>query len=733
MSKSELTHELDLIETSIMENDFSPDAELQFALMIQAKERQVGKKLLVDWCQRLTTQSARRILLDNSALTHFQLQILALMAESKWMEQRWLCCASNLNGEIFDWLSQIVKPKYRCFVEAIKNIDTAPQIQWQWLNYTVKTLCDVLPLQNHIQRNIDDMGDILQLSNIEKMITGISLARHENYAYAQHVGHLLDCDFNPLPNLARALKVRSAWIDKALEANGILRTCILDSDTETEININSRVANLLCNKTKLTERRLIQSVLSEATRGILQKQHFDHLTIEPIVDYLKQTISDKKKGINVLLYGPPGTGKTQLTKYIAKACKAKLLSTDLEQSTGERSSRFNKLCLAHRLMNRLNNAILCVDECEDIFNHSPFIERQNSKQQLNILLEHAPIPVIWITNSVEEIDPAHLRRFDIIMAVAPPSAKQKFAMFAKELAPFNVSPKLIERIASHEHINQAHVNSVAKVTLALGYQGEQADKLVTNLVDEQLKPLGLQLVNHGYQSETDYQPELVNLKEDNLTEIKNSLIAAREGRLLLYGPAGTGKTGFAYHLSESSGIPLQHVRASDLLTKYVGETEQKIANVFNQASKQNTILLLDEVDSLLRDRSLHQQSWETTQVNELLTQMESFNGILIASTNFEQRLDTAVARRFDFKLHFGFLKPEQALALFTQISGEPVLPNGIMEELCNLARLTPGDFAVVKRKIRLCGRADITTCLAMLKQEHDYKTKHLSKPMGFVA
>ena len=120
-------------------------------------------------------------------------------------------------------------------------------------------------------------------------------------------------------------------------------------------------------------------------------------------------------------------------------------------------------------------------------------------------------------------------------------------------------------------------------------------------------------------------------------------------------------------------------------------------------------------------------------MNGVLTQMECLNGILIAATNFEQRVDRAVARRFDLKLHFGCLKPEQALALFTQISGEPVLPNGIVEELRNLARLTPGDFAVVKRKIRLCGRADITTCLAMLKQEHDYKTKHLSKPMGFVA
>jgi transitional endoplasmic reticulum ATPase len=734
MSKSELTHELDRIEALVLENDFSPDSELQLALFTQGIDRQIGNRLLADWSQRLTHHNARGILLDNSALVHFQLHILRLLAESKDMEQRWLCNAAELGGVIFDWLAQKVKPKYACYVEAIKDVGTAPIIQWRWLTHTVKTLCDVLPQHNYIQRNIDALGDILQLSAIEKMLVAFSLVKHDNYSYSQHIDQLIDCYNTPQINFARLLKVRSATIDKALEPSGILFTCIFDNETDTPLKMNNRVATLLTNKTTLTERRLIQSVLSEVSPGILQKQHFSHLTITPMVDYIKLATKDKKTGINILLYGPPGTGKTQLTKYIAKACKAKLLSTDIDQSDGECShSRFNALNLAHRLMSRLNNTILCVDECEDIFSDSPFIERQHSKQQLNILLEQAPVPVIWITNDVRAIDPAHLRRFDMIMAVEPPSTQQKRGMFTKELSPFDVSPRLIEQLASSKRINQAHVNSVAKVTLVLGYQGEQADTLVANLIDEQLKPLGAQLNSHGYQSETAYQPELVNLKDDNLSLIKQALITGKEGRLLLYGPAGTGKTGFAYHLSESIGIPLKHVRASDLLGKYVGETEKNIAKVFRQAAKQSAILLLDEADSLLRDRQSHQHSWETTQVNELLTQMECFNGILIASTNFEQRLDTAVARRFDFKLHFGFLKPEQALVLFKQVSGESKVPDEMVTALGYLKQLTPGDFSVVKRKMRLSGQGDIATCLRLLKHEHDYKTKHLSNAIGFVS
>jgi SpoVK/Ycf46/Vps4 family AAA+-type ATPase len=560
----------------------------------------------------------------------------------------------------------------------------------------------------------------------------INLARYEDYNYSQHVSTLLG-DNNSVYHLARLLKVSASKIDKALASNGVLRTCLMTTDNDIEFDINSRVANLLCNKTPLTERRLMGSVLSQLSQGILKKHHFNHLTISPILEYMKVSLKSRKTGVNILLYGPPGTGKTQLTKCIAKACKATLLSTDIEQfSSKKNTSRFNQLSLANRLIHRIDNSILCVDECEDIFENSPFIDRRHSKQQLNMLLEDNPVPIIWITNTVEAIDPAHLRRFDIVMAVEPPLTKQKEVMFAKELATLNISKTLIKTLASHEYINQAHVNSAAKVTLALGYKGAKADELVTNLLNEQLKPMGIELHKHGYQSETPYQPTLVNLKGNDLTQIKQSLISSREGRLLLYGPPGSGKTGFAYHLSESSGIPLIHVRASDLLDKYVGETEQKIAKVFNQACKEKSILLLDEVDSLLRDRNLHQQSWETSQVNELLTQMECFQGILIASTNFDQRLDPAVARRFDFKLHFGFLKPAQATLLFKQVTGALDLPNEIVSTLNNMPQLTPGDFAVVKRKIRLGGIVDLTSCLCMLQQEHDYKTKNLSKPIGFV-
>ncbi len=87
---------------------------------------------------------------------------------------------------------------------------------------------------------------------------------------------------------------------------------------------------------------------------------------------------------------------------------------------------------------------------------------------------------------------------------------------------------------------------------------------------------------------------------------------------------------------------------------YVGQSEQNIARMFEQASQEDAVLVLDEADSLLRDRRGVNQSWEVTQVNELLMQMENFDGLFICSTNLMDDLDQASLRRFAIKVEVRF-------------------------------------------------------------------------------
>ena len=199
-----------------------------------------------------------------------------------------------------------------------------------------------------------------------------------------------------------------------------------------------------------------------------------------------------------------------------------------------------------------------------------------------------------------------------------------------------------------------------------------------------------------------YDPAFIRA-DVNLSEVATGLKEAMSGRLCLYGPPCTGKTAYARWLAEKLGMPLLVKRASDLMSMFVGENEKNIAAAFEEAQQDGSLLLIDEVDSFLSDRRGAKARWEASLVNELLTQMESFSGVFIASTNLMAGLDQAALRRFDLKVKFDFLKPEQACELLTRHSRhlEIEAPSAMhLSRISRMNNLTPGDFASIVRQNR---------------------------------
>jgi SpoVK/Ycf46/Vps4 family AAA+-type ATPase len=182
--------------------------------------------------------------------------------------------------------------------------------------------------------------------------------------------------------------------------------------------------------------------------------------------------------------------------------------------------------------------------------------------------------------------------------------------------------------------------------------------------------------------------------------------------------------------------PLHVKRVSDIVSPYLGMTERNLARAFHEADAENAVLLLDEVDSFLQDRRQAQRSWEITAVNEMLVQMESFNGVFVASTNLMKGLDQAALRRFDLKLNFSYLKPVQAWALFQRYATVLNLPETgksvIEESLKRMCKLTPGDFAAVARQARFCPIVDSETLLKALNNECMMKDGQSHTSIGFM-
>ena len=156
----------------------------------------------------------------------------------------------------------------------------------------------------------------------------------------------------------------------------------------------------------------------------------------------------------------------------------------------------------------------------------------------------------------------------------------------------------------------------------------------------------------------------------------------------------------------------------------MGETEQNIAKAFRQAERDKAVLLIDEADSFFRSREMSVRSWETTQVNEMLARLENFNGVFFATTNLMRDFDEAAMRRFDWKVLFGFLRPEARLALAKRYVESYKLPWTESAEalLTKLDKLTPGDYSAVARQVRFRPLRDADDWVARLKAEEDAKT-----------
>lgn len=160
---------------------------------------------------------------------------------------------------------------------------------------------------------------------------------------------------------------------------------------------------------------------------------------------------------------------------------------------------------------------------------------------------------------------------------------------------------------------------------------------------------------------------------------------ANDSRVILHGPPGTGKTLFAYVLAGELNLPLYHVNLDALVSSYLGETGKNLKSIFDQASKQECILLLDEFDAIAKHRDDTQELGELKRVVTVLLQnIDDLHPqtILVAATNHEHLLDPAVWRRFAYSLKIDILDTEARKSLLKMyLNKEGVLDFVLLADL----------------------------------------------------
>jgi SpoVK/Ycf46/Vps4 family AAA+-type ATPase len=390
---------------------------------------------------------------------------------------------------------------------------------------------------------------------------------------------------------------------------------------------------------------------------------------------------------------------------------------------------------------------------------APVSASVNGKAWVNQILESNSVPTLWVTNRIEQIDPAFRRRFAYHLELCSPPPGAREGVVRKTLEGVQVSDAFVAKLTARKGLTPAQIRTAVRfarlasapetaIDAQLDAAAMQAvlaggrPALLEALIERQLKnadlALGTKTQAAGRRSVTTYDLAMLNVESRfELPRIIEALKSRGHGSLCFYGPPGTGKTALAEHIAQTLDQPLSIKQASDLMSKYVGETEQNMAAMFKEAELEKAVLLLDEADSFLQDRRGAQRTYEVTEVNEMLQGMERYRGIFVCTTNLLESLDQAALRRFTFKIKFMPLTASQREAMFVTeaLAGDIAqLTGDLQNRLARLTQVCPGDFAAVKRQTDILAAVfSADEFLSQLEAEHRIKPEvREARSMGFV-
>ncbi len=640
-----------------------------------------------------------------------------------------------------------------------------------WLTHALKKQSTL------VEKNIDALASLLQLNRAERaLLLYGTLARYQRDLRSLLVEFKVSNAPEAYAAIADVAGVKAPEVAEALRAGSRLERIGLVENLISEHNITD-LADLMKVSEKLPpvlmreyrdQNELMAVFTRPATRSGLGLADFSFVQedVQVLVSLLRNAVAGKEQGVNVLLYGPPGTGKTELAKVVTQAAGLDLFEVEYADRDGNSLSgrdRYRSLQIAQVFLKGSAHSALLFDEVEDVFPpisseaaqlmarseqlSAPATSSVSGKAWVNQILESNTVPTLWVTNRIEQIDPAFRRRFAYHLELRSPPPGAREGIVRKTLEAVQVSDAFVAKLAARKGLTPAQIRTAVRFARLASAPADKLDaqvdgagmqailaggrpSLMESLIERQLKNADVALGNKseasGRRSVTTYDLAMLNVESRfEIPRIVQALKSRGHGTLCFYGPPGTGKTALAEHIASALEQPLLIKQASDLMSKYVGETEQNMAAMFREAEAEKAVLLLDEADSFLQDRRGAQRTYEVTEVNEMLQGMERYAGIFICTTNLLESLDQAALRRFTFKIKFMPLTAGQRETMFATeaLGGDAaLLTPALRTRLGQLTQLCPGDFAAVKRQVDiLAAELSAEEFLAQLEAEHRIK------------
>jgi len=497
---------------------------------------------------------------------------------------------------------------------------------------------------------------------------------------------------------------------------------------------------------------------------------------------------DPPKG--VFLYGPPGTGKTLIVRAVANETDAYFLHISgpevMGKFYGESEERLRKVFVEAQ---DHAPAIIFIDEIDAIapkredLGGEKQVEKRVVAQLLSLmdgLKSRGKVIVIGATNIPNTIDPALRRpgRFDRELSVSIPDKKGRLEIIVIHTRGMPLAENVsLEKLAEITHgfvgadlealVREAAMTALRKILPKIDYElAEIPYELLMNLevtMDnffDAMKEIEPSAIREVFVEVPDVKWEDVG----GLDEIKDALKEAVEWPLkyaglfrkantnppkgiILYGKPGTGKTYLAKAVASESGVNFISVKGPQVMSKYIGESEKGVRELFKKAKQASpTILFLDEIDSLVPRRTADSSGSNVTDrvISQFLTEMdgiEDMKGVVVlAATNRIDLVDPALLRSGRFDLLFELTLPDEKTRekIFKIHTANKPLDKDV--NLKELAKETEGlvgaDIEFICRKASVTAIREIIETLSENAKEPDVniiiKEKHFEEVVRLI-
>ncbi len=435
--------------------------------------------------------------------------------------------------------------------------------------------------------------------------------------------------------------------------------------------------------------------------------------ISQFIDYYRGTGRDKLKKV-FYFYGPKGVGKIEQVNAICNCLGLPLIIVDMERML--LSDSFEESLRRIERQALISNAAICLKNADLLLNEKGL---QNKLDELLRVIQNS-IHLTFILGQSEWYPAGTNYDFSFINAEFPcPTGTERKKIWEQYSGQYSLGNNVdLDKLSENFRFTQGQIKTALKLGESSSVWNSPENGLIGNdeLYNSCYAQSNKKLGNLAARIKALYTMKMLVLPEEQMEQMQEicnqvkyrSLVYEKWGfekrlslgkglNILFSGPPGSGKTMAAEVIANEIGLEIYKIDVSQVVSKYIGETEKNLEEVFTEAETSNAILFFDEADALFGKRSEVKDAhdrYANVEIGYLLQRMEEYDGIVILATNLNQNIDEAFLRRLHFNVTFPFPDKEQRKLIWMGIfpAGAPVDKNLDYEFLAEKFALAGGNI-----------------------------------------